>query len=211
MNALEYARLAWRHRTDPLYVKYLAGRSVLDVGAGAGEFVGKDPVRFVGIDIDSKLVEICRAKGLRVQRMNALTLDFPDGSFDAVHAAQFIEHLGPAEAAIFLGEAARVLRSDGVVFLTTPGVRNVWNTFSHVRPYPPAAFVKLLASPTENYLKAEEFGLTIEGYWGNRFYFRNRILVFLSRVFDLLWPPRDPIGWTIVLRKEGRARTRIAA
>jgi SAM-dependent methyltransferase len=204
MNLIKYLRLAWQYRADPLYIEYLAGRKVLDVGAGSGDFVGKNPSSFIGIDVDATLVEICKGKGLNVQQMNALSLDFPDGGFDAVHASQFIEHLAPADAVRFLAEAARVLRPNGVVFLTTPGVKNVWGTFSHVRPYPPDAFVKLLESSTENYLRKQKLELTMERYWGNRFYFKNPIITLLSRVFDLIWPPRDPIGWTIILRKPAR-------
>jgi 2-polyprenyl-3-methyl-5-hydroxy-6-metoxy-1,4-benzoquinol methylase len=204
MRVLEYLRLAWRYRADPFYTKYLAGLRVLDVATGAGEFVSKDPVRFVGIDIDHNLVSHCRNKGLNVHCMDALALCFPEESFDAVHAAQFIEHLAPVDAIRFLRAAARTVKVGGIVFLTTPGVNNVWGTFSHIRPYPPSAFIKLLGKPVENYMRGEELELELEGYWGTRFYFRNRAVAMVSCVLDLLLPPRDVIGWTIILRKKKR-------
>lgn len=206
MRVLEYLRLALGHRNDPFYTKYLAGRHVLDVAAGTGEFVSKDPVRFVGIDIDPDLVNYCRTKGLNVHCMDALALSFSEESFDAVHAAQFIEHLAPVDAIRFLKAAARLVKVGGIVFLTTPGVRNVWGTFSHIRPYPPSAFIKLLGKPVENYVRGQELDLELEGYWGTRFYFGNRVVAMISRVFDLLLPPRDAIGWTIILRKRKRVQ-----
>lgn len=201
MKVLEYIRLALRHRADPLFVKYLQGRCVLDVGSGRGEFLGRDPKNFVGVDVDPSLVACCRERQLSAFCMSALSLDFPDGSFDAVHAAQLIEHFDSTDAARFVQEAARVVRDGGVVFLTTPGIKNVWNTFSHVKPYPPDAFRKLLKSDTENYIRDSGIPLVLEGAWGQRYYFESRLLAFVSSVLDLLWQPRNPIGWVIVLRK----------
>jgi len=197
-------RLALRYRADPFFVKYLQGRRVLDVGAGRGEFLMRDPERFVGVDVDPALVASCRERRLSAFCMSALRLDFPDGSFDAVRAAQLIEHFASMDAARFLKEAARVIRDGGVVFLTTPGIKNVWNTFSHVRPYPPDAFRKLLESDTENYMHGSGgIPLVLEGAWGQRYHFDSRLLTFVSGVLDLLWKPRNPIGWVIVLRKTG--------
>lgn len=205
MKLSRYIHLAIRHRDDPLFRHYLHGRRVLDIGCGAGEFLARDSVNFVGIDIDERLVAVCREKGLDAAVGSALAPAFPDESFDAVHAAQLVEHLTPAEATLFLSHAARVLKPGGLVFLTTPGVRNIWNTFSHIRPYPPASFRKLLTSKTEAYLSGEAIPLHVEAAYGTRFYFRNRLLIFLSRVLDLLLPPTNPIGWTIILRKTNPA------
>lgn len=44
----------------------------------------------------------------------------PDGSFDAVIAAEFIEHLEPADVAGSLREFQRLLKPGGQVILTTP-------------------------------------------------------------------------------------------
>lgn len=203
MELIEYVRLGLKHRRDPFQIKYLTGRRVLDVGCGTGEFLARDPENFVGVDVDLQLVDRCRERGLTAHCMSALALEFPDASFDAVHAAQLIEHFTPADAARFIFESARVLRPGGHLFLTTPGVRNVWNTFSHIRPYPPAAFAKLLSSATENYLReAPPVVLEIECVQGYRHYFASRTATFASSIIDLLFPPRDPIGWTIVLHKK---------
>lgn len=201
MRAMEYLKLAMEHRKNPLYVKYLAGRRVLDIGAGEGNFVAKDPRNIVGVELDQNLVEKCCKKGLQVHCMNALALNFPDESFDAVHAAQMIEHFSPNEAVQFLREAARVLRPGGIVFMTTPGVRNVWNTFSHIRPYPPVAFSKLLTRSTEGYLQEEAIQLQLDQFFGNRRNFTNSVLLLVSRVVDMIIPPKDPYGWTIILKK----------
>lgn len=201
MTLLEYIRLGWRYRQNPFFVKYLVGRKVLDVGVGEGLFVAQDPDRFTGIDIDMYLVEKCQQKGLNVQLMSAFKLDFPNDTFDAVHASQLIEHFTPSDATLFLCEASRVLKPTGIIYLTTPGVRNVWNTFSHIRPYPPMAFKKLLSKNTEGYLRGQSINLVLEGYWGNRFYFSRSFLNYIAGGGDILWPPSNPIGWTIILRK----------
>ncbi|MPZ57886.1 MAG: methyltransferase domain-containing protein [Rhizobiales bacterium] len=202
MNLLEYVQLGLKHRVDPFYSKYLAGRRVLDIGAGKGDFVARDPARFVGIDVDPGLVERCRKRGLDVRLMNALQLEFPDNMFEAVHAAQVIEHFDASDAATLLREAGRVLVPGGVMVLSTPGVRNVWATFSHVRPYPPMAFRKLLSSDTEGYVRDGRIDLAFEGAWGTRWYVRNRHLSFLLSALDVMLKPHDPTGWTIVLRKK---------
>lgn len=202
MKLIEYVRLGVKHRRDPLQVKYLSGRRVLDVGCGSGEFLARHPQNSVGVDVDPLLVGFCRERGLTAHCMSALTLEFPDASFDAVHAAQLIEHFTPEDAARFLAEAERVLRSGGYLFLSTPGVRNVWNTFSHVRPYPPAAIAKLLSSPTENYLREAPPMFEIDLVQGYRHYFANKAVAFSFSILDLLFPPSDPIGWTIILHKK---------
>jgi SAM-dependent methyltransferase len=133
--------------------------------------------------------------------MSALQLEFPDQSFEAIHAAQVIEHFDSSDAAAFLAEASRVLMPGGVIVLSTPGVRNVWDTFSHVRPYTPTALRKLLASETESYIRDGSIALVFEGGWGTRRYVANRTLFVLLGLRDFVFKPRNPIGWTIVLRK----------
>lgn len=202
MNVQEYIRLGLRHKKDPFFVKYLMGKRVLDIGSGRGEFLAREPGNFVGVDVDPSLVTQCQQRGLSAYCMSAFELEFPNGSFDAVHAAQLIEHFSSVDASRFLSEVSRVIRPGGYVYLTTPGVRNVWNTFSHVRPYPPDSFRKLLGSDTENYIRESQIDLTYENAWGSRHYYENRAMMFASGVLDLLIPPSNPIGWTIILRKK---------
>lgn len=202
MNVIEYVGLGLRYGKDPFYAKYLMGKRVLDIGSGRGEFLAKDPENFTGIDLDPLQVSQCQQQGLSAYCMSAFELDFPDESFDTVHAAQLIEHFSPVDASRFLAEACRVIRPGGWIYLTTPGVRNVWNTFSHVRPYPPDAFRKLLGSATENYIRESQVNLEFLNAWGTRRYFKSRPMMFVSGIFNLLFPSSDPIGWTILLRKK---------
>jgi len=201
MKIQEYIRLAMTNKTDPFFIKYLKGKKVLDVGSGRGEFLARDPSNFIGIDVDPILINICKLNGLNARLMNAKELNFPDESFDAVHASQLIEHLNPIDASAFLKETSRIIKKNGIVYLTTPGVKNIWNTFSHIRPYPPSAFKKLLSNNTENYICENKIQLVFEGAWGHRSYYKNRLLMFILIIRDLIWKPSNPIGWTIILRK----------
>lgn len=204
MKIFEYMRLGVLYKEDPFYVKYLKSKRVLDIGCGRGEFLKKDPQHFTGIDLNPTLVSQCREKGFTAEKMNAMELAFPDDGFEVVRATQVVEHLSPKEASHFLSEVERVLVPGGLVYLTTPGVRNIWNTFSHIRPYPPTAFVKLLNSATEHYVQSDRLTLKFEGAWGTRFYTKHRMLMFALSLLDLSIPPRNPIGWTILLRKPNR-------
>ncbi len=107
------------------------GERVLDVATGRGavlfeaaEKVGTDGL-VVGIDLSEEMVRETEAdvqrKGMvnvKVQRMDAEELDFPDASFDAVlcsYALWFFPHIERA-----VGEFYRVLRPGGKVGICVP-------------------------------------------------------------------------------------------
>src|SRR5271166_2880185 len=101
------------------------GMCVLDVGCGPGTITLDlaalvAPGRVIGIDISEEVLG--QAEALRTERQTAnaefstgdvYQLDFPDSSFDVVHAHQVLQHLTDPVAA--LRELGRVLRPDGVL------------------------------------------------------------------------------------------------
>ncbi|MFD8380016.1 SAM-dependent methyltransferase [Streptomyces sp. NPDC059679] len=111
--------------TDHLIGKLgdIAGRRVLDVGCGSGRptvrLARSGPAEVVGVTVSP--VQIERATALaeregvadrvRFVRADAMTLPFPDASFDAVWALECMFHM-PSPAQV-LGEIARVLRPGG--------------------------------------------------------------------------------------------------
>ena len=201
MNALSYLLILISKRVNPLHVEDLANRMVLDVGCGEGDFMAKDPLNRVGVDIDAELVRRCKGRGLDARCMSATKLGFPDDSFDAVHGAELIEHFEPKTAVQFLSEAARVLKPGGIVYLTTPGERYVWNTFSHVRPYPPIAFKKLFGTSTEGFIQDNSIPLKLECYFAFRRVSHNRLITGLMNTLNVAIPPRWPSGYVLILRK----------
>lgn len=119
---------AHRWRTAENSAAYLlgylqAGLSLLDVGCGPATLTADlarrvAPGRVVGIDAaESVLVEARRTvdelDNVDVQVGDVYDLDFPDATFDVVHAHQVLQHLSDPVAA--LREMARVCRPDGVV------------------------------------------------------------------------------------------------
>lgn len=99
------------------------GNALLDVGCGPGTLTADfarrvDPGEVVGLDSSEDVLEeaASSADGLAnvtFTHGDVYRLDFPDDSFDVVHAHQVLQHLTDPLAA--LAEMARVCRPDGVV------------------------------------------------------------------------------------------------
>ena len=101
----------------PLVAEHLAGAlQVLDVGTGEGQLarVSADAgARVVGIDPSRAQLTVARqrAGGPAYLRAEAVSLPFPDGTFDAALACLVFEHIEGVDAAI--AEVGRVLRPGG--------------------------------------------------------------------------------------------------
>lgn len=104
--------------------------AVVDVGCGRGEWlalVGKQGIKATGVDLNTAMVDTCRAQGLHAQCMDAiqyLSLQ-PPGSVAVVTGFHIIEHL-PFDTLLALFDAAlTALRPDGMVIFETPNPENL--------------------------------------------------------------------------------------
>ena len=73
----------------------LAGKRVIEVGCGQGEFLsvwGEFPVQAFGIEHDPALVKLAVEKGLAVTQGFADDTQFPPGDYDAFCSFNFLEH-----------------------------------------------------------------------------------------------------------------------
>ncbi|HEY2767846.1 MAG TPA: class I SAM-dependent methyltransferase [Solirubrobacteraceae bacterium] len=100
------------------------GASVLDVGCGEGRFaseLARAGRVVVGIDVAHEPLRRARARDSAIDvRLVGAEGSWPlqDCTFDALWAGEVIEHV--ADTAGWLSEARRVLRSGGVIVLSTP-------------------------------------------------------------------------------------------
>ncbi|MBV9573561.1 MAG: methyltransferase domain-containing protein [Acidobacteriales bacterium] len=99
--------------------------SVLEVAAGSGYVAAAVRERLQARGIHFEITLLDRAfshltgpsSNVRPKRLaravvgDALSLPFPDSSFDVVSCNLFVHHLSPAELALFVGEAMRVCRA----------------------------------------------------------------------------------------------------
>ncbi|MGH2903860.1 MAG: class I SAM-dependent methyltransferase [Solirubrobacteraceae bacterium] len=102
----------------------LAAERVLDVGCGEGRFaaeLARAGAEVVGVDLAAEPLRRARKRNpqLDLRQMPAAgPWPLEDASFDAVWAGEVIEHV--ADTAGWLSELRRVLRSGGVLLLSTP-------------------------------------------------------------------------------------------
>jgi len=112
-----------------LFTDFLSsGEKVLDIGCGNGRFfeLCKGKASYFGIDSSKELIKIAknRYSEANFQVADALNLPFSDNYFDKVYSIAVLQHIPSQEfREQFLKEAKRVLRPDGLLFLT---VWNLW-------------------------------------------------------------------------------------
>lgn len=114
-----------RLRYDPLRFPG-EGRRILDVGCGIGNYLADKRMlgwEACGIESAETAAAICRTRGLDVQQGTLGDCRFPPDSFDAVTLLQVLEHV-PSPRQL-LCQIRKLLKDDGILYLTVPNVRSI--------------------------------------------------------------------------------------
>lgn len=199
MLRIIWSRLLGEWKTSYVAEKLFEEKKVLDVGAGMGDFLKYDKENFTGIDINEEALAYCKKQGFHVKKASVTSIPFPDESFDGVNCQQVIEHLTPDNAFKMMKEITRVLKSGGKAVISTEMVtKRFWDTFSHIRPYPPGAIRKLLRPKgQETFEKLTELEIEYTYYSGVPC---GIFSLFTTLAANLLGIGR--INYTMILRKK---------
>ena len=131
-TAIEHWGVMTEHLPRYLYAShYVSGRRVLDDGTGTGYgaaiMAQSGATRVVGIDLAADAIRFASSQytheNLHFFRMDPCMLGYPGASFDVVTSFEVLEHV--TEPDRYLAEAARVLKSGGLLILSTPN-RESW-------------------------------------------------------------------------------------
>lgn len=195
--------------------------ALLDVGCAGGELAALFAARgwrVHGAEGEPALVEAARARGVdaRAVDLDRAPLPWPAGAFDAVVAAEVIEHVVDTDH--LLAEMARVLRPGGALVITTPNLASLENRLrlllgrypmwmdigvkgtGHLRYYTPRMLRHHLA----------QHGLRVERHVGNwvplipQRFLDDRRAPWLAVTGD--WWPSLAMGILMRARREGGSR-----
>ncbi|MEK7568581.1 MAG: methyltransferase domain-containing protein [Patescibacteria group bacterium] len=132
--AEDFSRTRGKFWKELLFVRDMIpkGARLLDVGCGNGRFLGSpldESIDYTGIDFSEGLISVARERyDSRAHTTfvagDALTLPFPDHSFDIVVSFAVLHHI-PSRAyrVEFLREVARAVKPGGLIIITA---WNVW-------------------------------------------------------------------------------------
>ena len=98
--------------------EYGKGKKTLEIGCGTGIIlngVSKFAEEAWGMDLSTGMLQNAREQGLNVVEGNAVSIPFPDDSFDLVYSFKVLPHVPELSKAI--GEISRVLRPGGKAIL----------------------------------------------------------------------------------------------
>lgn len=158
MTTIDSPEIAYEHWHRYIWLQqFVAGKRVLDIACGEGygsRLMADVAESVVGIDISEETITYAASKYIRSN------LAFYSGSaaaipleghalFDVVVSFETIEHLDQDSQHKFMQEVKRLLRPDGVFFVSTPNkllysdIPNYRNEF-HIKEFYPQEFVTFL-------------------------------------------------------------------
>lgn len=99
-------------------------KKVIDLGCGRGEFLElmtEKGVSAYGVDMNQKMVQECRKKGLDVEQKDCIAAlnELEDNSLDGIFASQLVEHLSKEELYRLVNLSYDKLSHDGVLVFET--------------------------------------------------------------------------------------------
>jgi len=100
--------------------KSLEDKAVLDIGCGVGAYckVAMNYGASLAVGLDINLQYLIKAKSIEKVQARASSLPFSSSCFDVILMIDVLEHL-PSESEV-IQEAKRVLKKDGIIFITVP-------------------------------------------------------------------------------------------
>lgn len=146
-------------------------RSVLDVGCGSGYgtwlFMMKGAHRVLSLDLDKAKVyqayRFCKDfNNFLALSMDAQKMGFKDQSFEVVTCFELIEHIPNPDLLLF--ELKRIMKSDAVLFLTTPN--RAMRLLPLQRPWNPEHLCEYTARSLRRHLKNHFPFFEIFGIYG---------------------------------------------
>ncbi|GAB5418337.1 MAG: hypothetical protein Crog4KO_15590 [Crocinitomicaceae bacterium] len=146
---------------------------LLDVGAGYGFFMEVAKQRgwdVYGTELTDEAVEHCESKGLKMFKGEFHKIDFEKESFDVIVSIEVLEHLNTPRN--YVNQAHKILRDDGVLYLTTPNFNSVlryrlkdqYNVIeypNHLCYYTPHTLQKLFSESGFNKVDVKTTGISL--------------------------------------------------
>jgi SAM-dependent methyltransferase len=179
-------RLAEEHILRYEFAKfYCKDKCVLDIacGTGYGSYEIKKVAKFVvGVDISTEAINYAmshyKAKNIEYILDDATTLRKVKNKFDVIVSFETIEHLDSNNRKLFLKNISRLLKSDGLLILSTPN-KKVTSPFSS-KPLNKFHYTEFTRESLLNELSPF---FRVEKIYGQRFVFS----LFLTRPIWLLY------------------------
>lgn len=140
-QGLERRERVWRVLCAEWFQRYVPREgSVLDVGAGYGEFINHIVARTrYALDMNADLRKFAHPDVDVLTSRDARRISLGDGAVDVVFTSNFFEHLPTREDILeVLAEMHRVLKPGGKVLVVQPNIKylyhHYWDFFDHRIP-----------------------------------------------------------------------------
>jgi ubiquinone/menaquinone biosynthesis C-methylase UbiE len=198
------------------------GKRVLEIGVGAGTDHlqwARANTDLYGVDLTEAAIEVTRRRlelydlNSNLQKIDAETLPFPDGYFDAVYSWGVIHHSNAPE--LIIGEIFRVLKTDGEfigMLYQRPSLTTlrVWIKFALLKLKPWKSFKNVLYNHVESIGTKAYTVSEVEGLFAN---FRNLSITPLLTAGDTNRLPQwlisclpNSIGWFLGIRATKKSK-----
>lgn len=168
------------------FSKYLPlnSKAILDVGCNTGRGGDqlkklKSTIRLSGLDCVEDRLD--RLPDSYEEKLNGLSTSIPadDGTYDAIVAGEFLEHLYPADVDGTLWEFQRVLKVGGRLLMTTPNPNYIKNKIKHLSVYS-------VSHLTQHYPRVLSLRLKMAGFSNVRVLGSGKVSRYLGYHFPLL-------------------------